>query len=70
MRAAGLALSPKLMAVAVSGERGFAAILEERQLRWKLIEAKRISKVEEGTKSETDLTLPPPPLDRRFRRRV
>jgi hypothetical protein len=62
---------PRLAVTAVIEASSLAAKLEERRLRriqqMKLIEVKP---VEEGTKPKTDLTLPPPTIDRRFRRRV
>jgi hypothetical protein len=74
MRAAGMAIAyefPKLAVTAIlPPEQDFAARLEQRvrhTRQMKLIEAKP---VEEGTKPKTDLTVPPPTIDRRFRRRV
>jgi hypothetical protein len=77
MRAARDAIayeSPKLIGVAVSGEKGFAALLDERlRRRAKLIEAKPING-DEGLPSKQhspeELKLPQSVPDRRFRRRV
>jgi hypothetical protein len=73
MRAAGMALPfehPKLMAVAVSGENGFAAMLEQRLRRrqeMKLIEATPVAKVEHSPDELKHVEAVP---DRRFKRRV
>jgi hypothetical protein len=73
MRAAAIAIpyeSPKLAVTAVISDDDFAARLDQRLRRiaeMKVINAKPIK---EGTKPETDVTLPAPKVDRRFRRRV
>ena|SRR5437660_12617363 len=76
MRAARDAIayeSAKLMAVAVSGEKGFAAMLEERLRRrreTKLIEHNSNEGLPSKQHSPEELKLPQSVPDRRFRRRV
>lgn len=66
---------PKLAVTAFVPEGGTFAMQIERRLRriqeMKVIEAKPVEKVDEGSSNKvTDLSMPPPIPDRRFRRRV